>query len=203
MPTITVTGHAEVATPPDEASVSLSVHAVAGTPAKAYAEAADRARTLFAVLDELEVAADRRSTSGVWVDEEPEPDFEGRRPSEYRAGERVTIRVAPEAVGTLLAVAVSRGQAQVRGPDWIVAADNPARSDVLRLAAENARTRADALAAGLGVRIRGLAEAVEGGPAYPVSRSPAFAPLAGGMPVESGASTVVGAVSVTFDVEPT
>jgi uncharacterized protein YggE len=203
MPTITVTGQAEVAVPPDEASVALSVDALGPTPADAYAEAAERARALVGVLDELKIEPERRSTSGIWVDEEPEPNSEGRRPSEYRAGERVTVRVAPAAVGPLLDAAVSRAQASVQGPHWIVAPENPARRDALTAAAEDARARAEALAAGLALRVVAVSEASEGGPGYSPVRAASFAPFGGGMPVEGGQSTVASAVSVTFEVEPT
>ena len=168
MPTITVVGRAEVAVVPDEANVGLSVHAIGATPADAYAQAGERARVLVSVLDELEISPASRSTSGIWVDEEPEPDGENRRPSEFRAGERLSVRVAPEAVEGLLEAAVAR---------------------------------AEALAAGLGVGVGSVAEATEDWPSHaPYGAS--FAPMMNGMPVEGGQATVVGTVSVTFEVEP-
>jgi len=201
MPTITVVGRAEVAVVPDEANVGLSVHAIGATPADAYAQAGERARVLVSVLDELEISPASRSTSGIWVDEEPEPDGENRRPSEFRAGERLSVRVAPEAVEGLLEAAVARAEAQVQGPHWIVAPNNPARSEALGAAAANARARAEALAAGLGVRVGSVAEATEDWPSHaPYGAS--FAPIMNEMPVEGGQATVVGTVSVTFEVEP-
>jgi uncharacterized protein YggE len=71
-------------------------------------------------------------------------------------------------------------------------------------AAENARARAEAVAAGLGVRLGAIVEAKEEAAFHPVPRQASFAPLAmeGGPPIEAGEATIAGNVSVTFQVEP-
>ena len=199
MPTITVSGYGEVSVPPDEARVDLSVRAVAESPGEALANVAERARGLIALLDELEIPPEKRSTSGVWATDEFEPEVAGR----YQAGERFTVALPMDRVGSLLDAATSRVEARVEGPRFVIASDNPARNEALRIAAENARGRAEALAAGLGLRVGAVVEATEGGPMYPVAQTASFAPMAVGPPIEASQATVVGTVSVTFEVEPT
>ena len=203
MATIRVTGRAQVSVPPDEATLTLRVEAVAATPTEALAEVAERARTLFALLDELDVPLAKRSTRGVSVAEAGEHDPQGRwQHRGYRALEQLSVTVGDaETVGTLLGEAVARARAHVEGPFWTVAAGNPARNEALRLAAEDARRRAEAAAEGLGVRLGALVEAVEGEAAHPIPRT--FGPLAvaDGPPIEAGEATIASAVTATFQVE--
>jgi uncharacterized protein len=199
MATITVNGYGEVSVPPDEAKIDLSVRTVAATPGEALANVAERAGQLVALLDELGVPAAKRSTSGIWVNDEVEPDAEGRRKGRYQAGERLTVSLPVDTVGSLLDAAVSRADAYLEGPRFVVAPENPARDAALRAAGENARVRAGALAAGLGLRVGNVTEASEGGAVYPVMRG--FGALDAGPPIEAGQATVSATVSVTFEVE--
>jgi uncharacterized protein YggE len=200
MATLTVTGYGEVSVPPDEAKVDLSVRTVAATPGQALENVAERARSLVRLLDELGVPPPKRSTSGIWVNDEVEPDAEGRRDGRFQAGERLSVSLPVENVGALLDAAVSRADAYLEGPRFVVAPDNPARNAALHAAGENARARAEAFAAGLGLRVGNVAEASEGGPVYPVVRG--FGPMDAGPPIEAGQATVSTTVSVTFEVEP-
>jgi uncharacterized protein len=204
MATITVNGYGEVSVPPDEATMTLGVDAVASTARDAMAEVAERARELLALLDELGIPAAKRSTSGVQASEAGDYDNQGRwQHRGFRAMEQLTVAAGAEVLGDLIGGAVERGRARVDGPRWIVASDNPARKQALQAAAENARERAEAVAAGLGVRVGAVAEAKEEAAVYPVARQVSFAPLAeGGPPIEAGELTVSCTLSVTFQVEP-
>jgi uncharacterized protein len=201
MATITVTGYGEVAVPPDEAVVDLTINARGDSPGKALASVADRARSLIAVMDELGVPPAKRTTSGIWTHEEVDTEVERLRGS-YYAGERLTVAVPVELVGGLLDAAVSRAEAQVEGPRFVVALDNPARLQALRTAAESARERGEALAAGLGLRLGAVVEGGEGGGFHPAPRPMAFAPLATGPPIEASQASVSATVSIKFEAEP-
>jgi hypothetical protein len=207
MATLTVVGRAEVSVPPDEASLALAVDAVSPTASEALADVAERTKSLIALLEERGVGAASRTTSGVSEREEGGHDADGRwQHRGYRASERLKVRVNDaETLGRLVGEAIERANAHVEGPWWSVSTANPARRQVPRAAGEDARTRADALAAGLGVRVGALAEAVESGGARPeprpgvgVARAATFA---GAVPVEPGEATVEATVSVTFQVE--
>jgi uncharacterized protein len=204
MSTITVSGYSEVSVPPDEATVTLGVEFVAATPREAMSEVAEQARALVGLLDELEIPAAKRSTTGVQVSEAGEHDERGRwQHRGFRAAERLSVAAGPDVLGELIGSAVDRADARVDGPHWRIAADNPARRQALQAAAENARARAEAVAAGLGVRLGAIVEAKEEPAFHPMPRQASFAPLAeGAPPIEAGEATVACTVSVTFQVEP-
>jgi uncharacterized protein YggE len=204
MATITVNGYGEVSLPPDEASMTFSLDAVGSTPRDAMAEVAERARELVALLEELEIPAAKRSTTGVQVSEAGEYDNQGRwQHRGYRAVEQVTVAAEPQALGELIGGAVERGRARVDGPRWVIAADNPARTVALQDAARSARERAEAVAAGLGVRVGAVAEAKEEAAVYPVPRQATFQAMAdAGPPIEAGELTISCTLAVTFQVEP-
>lgn len=126
--------------PPDEGTLTSSVESVAATPREAMSEVAELARALVGLLDEFEIQAAKRSTTGVLVSEAGEHDQQGRcQHRGFRAAESLTVAAAPEALGDLIGGAVERAQARVNGPHWQVAADNPARREAMQAAAENAR----------------------------------------------------------------
>jgi uncharacterized protein len=73
-----------------------------------------------------------------------------------RAWNQVVVRVGDASVvGELIAGAVDRG-AQVSGPAWTIATNNPARVEACKEAALDARRRAQAYADALGVRVGAL-----------------------------------------------
>jgi uncharacterized protein len=202
MARITVTGYGEVAVRPDEAVVDLTITARGESPGQALASVAERARSLIQAMDELGVPPAKRTTSGIWTNEEFDTEVEALRGS-YHAGERLTVSVRTELVGRLLDAAVSTAEAQVEGPRFIVAPDNSARAEALRAAAENARMRGEGMAAGLGLRLGAVVEGGEGGGFHPVVReSIGFGPLDAGPPVEASKASVSATVSITFEAEP-
>ena len=171
MATLTVVGRSSVSTPPDEASLVLTVESVRPAAGEALSDVAERARTLVALLDELGVGAAARTTTGVSVGEAGEHRDGVWQHRGYRANERLTVTVGEAAtVARVLADAVERAGAAVEGPWWSVSAAHPARADALRAAAGDARVRAEALAAGLGMRLGALVEAVETDAQRPVPR---------------------------------
>jgi uncharacterized protein len=203
MATITVSGYGEVSVPPDEGTVTFSVESVASTPREAMSGVAEQARALVGLLDELEIPAGKRSTTGVLVSEAGEHDQQGRwQHRGFRAAESLTVTVAPERLGDLIGAAVERAQARVDGPRWQMASDNAARMEAVQAAAENARARAEAMAAGLGVRVGAVVEAKEEAAYHPMPRQAAFAPMMeGGPPIEAGELAASCNLSVTFQVE--
>lgn len=204
MATITVIGYGEVSVPPDEGKLTFSVESVAVTPREAMSSVAEQARALVGLLDELEIPAGKRSTTGVLVSEAGEHDQQGRwQHRGFRAAESLTVAAAPEALSDLIGGAVERAQARVDGPRWQIAADNPARKEAMQGAAANARAHAEAVAAGLGVRVGAVVEAKEEGVYHPMPRQAAFAPLMeGAPPIEAGELTVSCTLTVSFQVEP-
>ncbi|HWC31751.1 MAG TPA: SIMPL domain-containing protein, partial [Actinomycetota bacterium] len=79
----------------------------------------------------------------------------------FRASSSVTVRIDDVAIiGKLMSEATGRARAEVRGPWWGVKPDNAARAEACRLAATDARRKAEAYAAALGKRLGDVLEVV-------------------------------------------
>ena len=79
-------------------------------------------------------------------------------------GQRATVTVDVRLrdvtlLGRLLREAAERGRAQVLATRWVIDSGNPAYAAVRTAAAANARGRAEAYAAGLGMRVGRVLEA--------------------------------------------
>lgn len=209
MATVTVRGIGNARTSPDEASVSLAIEAIEQTAAAALAKVAERTQAALELCDSLGIEPRARVTTGVSVADHGEHDREGRwQHRGFRAWNQVLVRVGEASVvGELIAGAVDRG-AQVNGPSWTIALDNPARIAACREAALDARRRAEAYAGALGVRVGALAAVRDPGTGVrpPHSGPLSFAALdasgAGALPVEAGEQEVTAVVEVEFQLEP-
>jgi uncharacterized protein len=207
MATVTVRGTASVAATPDEAAVAIELSDLRETPEEAYARVAERSETLVRLLDELEVEPARRSSGGVSV--RPHVEYvDGREQHRgYRATARMLLRLErPELIARVLREAVSRADARVEGPWWLVRPANPARLEAARLAALDARAKAEAYADALAVRLGALRRVREPGlrPGPPRIEPAMFGPVQEAPPiaVEPGELQVSAAVDVTYLLEP-
>ena len=204
MATITVRGRGTARARPDEVLITFEVVSVGDAPAEAFAEVAERTAELERVLDEVGVPEPARSTSGIGLHPYQEHDPQGAPRTRHRAFNRIGLRLADaERVPQLLRASVERAQAEVQGPWWRLADDNPARLEACRLAAGEAGLRAEAYAAALGLRlgpVETVAEVTGGGevgrPALGFTLTDAETPL---HPGELEATT---AVDVTYATEP-
>jgi uncharacterized protein YggE len=208
--TVTVRGESVVPVQPDELRLQLTLTDVRQAAGEAYEEVAKRAAELSGLLSELGIDDSARSTSAVLVREEREFDERGRMVHRgYRAAGSTHLRLTdPSVAGTLIQQVVTRTGAQVVGPWWDVAAENPARLEACRRAASNARAKAEAYAEALGARLGALEEVSEPdsrvAPVGARSQQAAFAPLVPDgpeIPVEGGELEVRAVVEVTYAVE--
>lgn len=206
MATITVRGNGTVAATPDDVTVGLTLEALRATPAEAFREASERAAAAVTLLDELGVPEGARLTSAVSLREHGE-HVEGRwQHRGYRAATRVAVRLSDgELASRVLSDAVARLEARVDGPSWRVAPYNQAHAEARRLAALDARAKAEAYVEALGARLGAIATIAEPGmeaAPLPVARDAMLLSAAGAeMPVEAGDLLVAAAVDVTFQVE--
>ena len=182
----------------------LEVAAIHDDPASAFGEVAERTAELERMLGEFGVPEAARMTTGIGVQGYNEYDQQGAARTRHRAVNRISLRLADaEQVPQLLRAGVERARAEVQGPWWQLAEDNPARLEACRLAAAEAGRRAAAYAAELGLRL-GPVERVEeaavgrevGQPHVSFGISEAETPL---HPGELEATT---AVDVTYATEP-
>jgi uncharacterized protein YggE len=204
MATIVVRGRGSASGRPDEAVVMLEVAAVREAAAEAFADVAERSAALEQVCDEFEIAEEARSTAGIAVYEHHDYDGEGGTRTRQRAANRLTLRLAdPEPLPALLKAAVERAGAHVQGPWWQLADDNPAVAEARRLAAADARRRAEAYAGALGLRLGAVEKVVEqetGGLHRPVFGS-LLASTDAPPPVHPGQLAAEAAVDVTYALE--
>jgi uncharacterized protein YggE len=205
---VVVRGEGTAPAKPDTVELSVTVSAVEDSPEAALQRAAERSEELGRVMDEVRVPADRRITSGVTVRQQREYERQRWVEKGYLASATTVIRLDdPVPLGALMREAAKRTQAQIDGPWWRVAAENPARADACRLAAAEARRKAEAYAEGLGVRLGSVLSIREPSGEAPVPRGMAMAaraqPIveAAEVGVEAGQLDVFASVEVTFQLQ--
>jgi uncharacterized protein YggE len=155
-PHIAVEGNGRRDVIPDRAQVRFELTTIEGTRQKAHDTVARRLGALSAVLERAQIEARRRQTSAVYVTEIRERDRNQnlRKVTGYRATASTSVRFTTgQPIGEVVADAVREAEASVSGPQWYVSRGNPANLEVYRLAAEDARSKAEAIAAGLGQRV--------------------------------------------------
>jgi len=201
--TVTARGHAIVPGRPDEGSWTIDLSTTAETPDAALAQVGERSDALTAVLDQIGLAPEMRSTTGVTVREAV--DYENGTPVHrgFRAQNLITVRLQdPAKAGQLLQGATERAAAQVRGPVWWIAPDNPARIEACRRAATEAKRKAEAYADALGLNLGEVAEVREPQvTSSPLARASALTMSAPQVDVDPGELQVEAQVDVTFRSE--
>ncbi|TMK83523.1 MAG: DUF541 domain-containing protein [Actinobacteria bacterium] len=209
-PTVTVRGHATVQVEPDEVQMWVEVSALEATPEKALAEASRRGQLLRDVFEQLQVPPARRVNTGLSIREEHEYERQRNILKGYRAASRVLVRLSdPSVVGRLMTEATARAQARVEGPWWRVAPDNPAWAEARHRAAREARSKAEAYAEALDLRLGPVVAIAEpeihSGQVHrlPVrfAATSALAEPEPDMPIDAGELEVAAVVDVTFRLE--
>jgi hypothetical protein len=200
LPQITVTGEGRVEAPPDMATVSLGVTTQGDTAAAAMAA---NSAAVQAVLDRLTaagIAARDMQTSGLSLnaqfsnyDSSRQPEIQG-----YVAVNMVTVRVrALETLGPVLDAAVADGANTLNGLAFGLADPDPALREARSRAVQDARARAEVLAAAAGVTLGRVLSITEFGgyaqpqPMYRAEAAMSAVPVAGGEVGLSVSATVV------------
>jgi uncharacterized protein YggE len=168
-PTVQTFGEGLIEAVPDRAWITITAESRAGNPRDAQKRNVD---AMTPVLDKLKAAgipADAIRTIG--YDLQQEWDFvNNRRVSRgYVARNSVEVRVdAIDRVGELLEIAVGSGATSVGGIRFDLKDRAKLERDALRMAVTDARVKADAAAAGAGMRIERVLKI----DAHPISAPP-------------------------------
>lgn len=209
-PTVTVRGEARLRAEPDEATLWITLTALEDDPGQALADVSHRSEGLVALLDELGIARQDRSTTGVTVHEEFDYTRGGRRSRGHRAAANVSARFSdPKPIGRLITRATTELQARIDGPQWQIAARNPIHLEAAREAAADGRRKAQAFAEGVGARLGRIIKLAEASTEFgdsPRFRGAAMAaapPPDDAMSIEPGELEVSAAINVTFALELT
>lgn len=158
IPVVTVRGEAELACPPDLATISATIHQTgsnADQVRRGLAEASERIR---AIVELHRQDLERHSTSGLHVG----PTFSGRgarKISGYGGSLSSELVVADfGALPRLLAAVTALDGAQVNGPWWSLRPANPVYRQVRIAAIADARARAVDYAAAFDAALGSLVE---------------------------------------------
>lgn len=198
---ITVVGTGSVRVAPDVAEWSFGVQTSGESAAAALADATEATERIVAALREAGVAADDLRTEQVSV--YPRTGEDGLSVSGYDASNtvRATIRDLDRA-GSTLDAAVAAGANQVYGPTLTVSDAEAQYGDAVDAAFDDAKARAEAIAAKAGVTLGAPVAIVEsgGGGVMPMYDR-AAAEGAADMAIEPGTQDVGATLMVTFAIE--
>ena len=208
--TVTVVGTAAVPAQPDRVELGLAVSALEPSAQAALAQVTGRAERLGQVLEGLGVEPEQWSTTGATVHRELVWDGNRQVDRGFRGRYQVIVRLTDAALtGRLLQQAVDAAGAEVAGPWWRVDPANVAYVSASRLAAEDARRKAQAYAEGLGLRLGTVAGVREPGTGPGSDHGLSFRPMAAAaavspeeaLNVQPGVFDVSASVEVTFRLE--
>ncbi|MGZ8632008.1 MAG: SIMPL domain-containing protein [Actinomycetota bacterium] len=193
----------------DRDEMALQLSAQEAGPDTALDRLAERDVALRALLDEVGVAGGDRTTVRATVAEVMRYDRETETEVRigYRADAATRIRLRDQTLaGVVMREATARVGAQVQGPWWRIAPDDPARLEACRLAVADANRRAEAYADAAGLSLGPVTAIVDAGARPPEPRgkmlagADALSAVAPAVTVASGELEVAAAVEVTFEV---
>jgi uncharacterized protein len=201
LPGITVTGSGTAHAVPDVADWSFGVQSDAGSAKDALAQAAAATRKIVDALRNAGVAKEDLRTEQVSL--YPRTSNDGLSVIGYSASSSVhaTVRDLGKA-GSVVDTAVKAGANQVYGPSLRVSDNQAQYRAAVDAAMDDARARAQALAARAGVTLGGPIAIVESGVSYPgpVYDRAMAAGAESAMPIEPGIDQISAALTVTFAI---
>ena len=201
MPIAVAQGSATVKRVPDRALVTVATETRAEQPAEAQSRNAEAMQKVRDRLRQAGIPEDAIRTVSFNLREEA--DFvEGKRvPRGYVVTNAIEVRVDElDRLGKLLDQVVSAGVTSIHGIQFELKKREEAEREALRLAVEDARARAEALAAGAGVRLQEIVRIEEHGDRGP---TPPPRPMMRTMAAEADVSTPVAAGEIAIEVSVT
>ena len=206
--TVTVRGTAAVPAQPDRVELSFTVTCLEKSAQGALSQVSERAEHLGQVLHDLGIAREQWSTSGATVQRELVWERDRQVDRGFRGRYQVVVRLTDHSlVGRLLEEAIAAAGAEVAGPWWRVDPANPAYLEAARRAAANCRSKAEAYADGLGLRLGGVVGVREPNTGVAPHQEMVFRAAAGtvapqqALDVQPGELDIAAAVEVTFTLE--
>jgi hypothetical protein len=206
---ILVFGDGQATGTPDVAYVNLGVQSDGQTARQAMDANATTMAAVIAAVKGAGIADNDIRTTGLTltpITSQPKPgDQTPPQVVSYRATNGVTVTVNDVAkTGAVLDAAVSAGANTASGVRFAIKDESALRQKALDAAGHDARAKADALAASLGVHVTGVQSVVEQSGAVPLPRevqplAASAAPAAAPPPVQPGELTLRVRVQVTFN----
>lgn len=205
VPAITVSGSAEVAAAPDRAVVTVGAVAEDKQAQEAQRRMAAILQQVIKDIRALGIAAEKIRSTGlslapVYAQPGSKPGPEVPRIVGYRAVDTVRVQIDQmDRVGAVVDAAIGAGANSLGGLAFDLRDDLPYRRQALQLAVQEARAKAESIAAGLNLPLGEVLDVREEGAhaPYPVERRLA-SPAAAGTPVQPGQVQVGATVTVRF-----
>ncbi len=206
VPTVSVSGHGQVNVPPDTASVTIGVDVIQPTLAEAQEQATAQASAVVEALKAAGIADEDIQTEyfsvNILRDNAENADSTQITGFEIVNQLQVTVRDT-DLLGELLDKAVNAGANSIYGVTFYVDDQTTAASEARRLAVEDARTKAEELAAAAGMTLGSVVSIAEGtvSPMPPpvfAATGDEMAMAEAAVPVQPGSSIVSVDLSLTF-----
>jgi uncharacterized protein YggE len=199
---ITVSGTGTVEAAPDMATLMIGVTSQAATAAEALAANSTATEAVIARLTASGVAARDMQTSNLSIN----PNWTGYDSSTptisgYVASNMLTVRIrALDTTGEVLDAAVADGANTLNGMTFGLSDPEPAYNDARREAVEDARAKAELLAAAAGVKLGPVLSITDS--AAPMGPMPMYrdAVSASPVPVVGGELGLTASVQVTYEI---
>lgn len=196
---ITVTGTGDVRATPDRADLSFGVQSNGATAAKALAANSAEVRRLIDALKNAGVQAKDLQTQHLDVSPRYDVDKVVNQRG-YSANSSLTVSNQPlDRAARLSDVAVGAGADTVSGPSLSVADRDAQYRRSIERAFDDARAKAEALAAAADVSLGEVTAVVEGSQPQPFYATAART-LDAKTPIEPGSEQVTAVVTVTFSI---
>lgn len=221
--TITLSGHGEVQAIPDIATITFSIRNEAKTVKEAQDLVATTEKKALDFLKENKIAEKDIKTTNASFYPKYEYKYErslvpcneyGCPPQNgknviigYEASENITVKVRnTDDAGVIIQGLGTIGVSDLNGPNFAIDDEDGLKAQARKLAIEEAKTKAEALAKDLGVKLGRIASFNESGSYYPVpmyaKMESSDAMMANGAPAElpKGENTISSDVTITYEI---
>ena len=195
--TITVTGNGSVNATPDKASFDFGVQVNAATAAEAISKDNAQAQKIIDALKNAGIPDADIQTSSVslW----PQTSNDGTKITGYQASNDVTVTSSIDKAGALVDAATGAGANNVNGPNLSVGDQSTYYAKALKLAVDDAKTQAQAIAAASGLTLGGILHiSNESSTPGPIPYGAAFGAAKASTPIEAGSQQIQASVTVTY-----
>ena len=195
--TITVTGNGTVNATPDKASFDFGVQVNAATAAEAISKDNEQAQKIIDALKNAGVSGSDIQTSSVslW----PQTSSNGQMITGYQASNDVTVTSSIDMAGSLVDAATGAGANNVNGPNLSVGDQSTYYANALKLAVDDAKTQAQAIAAASGLTLGGILHISNQSSATPpIAYAQDAAVGRPSTPIQAGSQQIQASVTVTY-----
>jgi uncharacterized protein YggE len=210
-PTIIVTGSGDVSAAPDRAAVNLGAVAEAKQAIEAQKQLNQIMQRVVKDIKAMGIAdekirTDRLSLYPVYSNPGRKTDQEPEAPRivSYRATNTVRVQVDDlERVGSVIDAGITAGANQLANLSFELRDDGKYRQQALKLAAQEARVKAEAIAAAMNLQLGEVVEIREEGARMPYSNERKYAaPASAATQIQPGQIEVSAGVSIRFKLNP-